>query len=133
MSLEYSSDHFAAAAAARGYPIAKGAVAGERPAPARERASSVPANAGSPVKEINLTAQCLQECQDGTATNYILEERKARKKREALEVAMSKQQPAPLTEQQAKDKLEWEAQRVERLQQTTQTLRQNDAAPHMSV
>ena len=131
--MEYSSDHFAAAAAARGHPIAKGGGGGEQPTPARERASSVPPNAGSPAKEIDVTLQCLQECQDGTATNYILEERKARKKREALEVAMSKQQPAPLTEQQAQDELEWEAQRVERLQQATETLRQNDAAPHMSV
>ena len=133
MSVQYSAEHFAAASAARGYPVSAGAVAAERTAPARERANSVPANAGSPAKDVDLTSQCLQEVQDGTATNYILKERQARKKREALEVAMSKQQPTPLTEQEAKNELENEARRVESLQMTEQILRQNDQAPHMSV
>ena len=66
--------------------------------------------------------QCLQEFQDGKSTNYILRDRKARKQKEALEVAQSMQQPPSLTPQQAQEELELQAQRVERMQQAIETM-----------
>ena len=85
--------------------------------------------------------QIMQEAQEGTATNYILRDRKIRKQKEALEVARAKQQPAPLTQSQAKEQLENEAKRLERLQQAVETVKQTEneraktggVAPHMSV
>ena len=104
-----------------------------------ERAKSEPRL--SPPKEVDITMQIMQEAQEGTATNYVLRDRKIRKQKEALEVARVKQQPAPLTQSQAQEELENEAKRLERLQQAVETVKQTEneraktggLAPHMSV
>ena len=119
-SMEITSDNFERAAVARDSNKPSPPVI--ELSPVRERAKSEPRNTGSPVKEIDVTMQCLQEFQDGKSTNYILRDRKARKQKEALEVAQSMQQPPSLTPQQAQEELELQAQRVERMQQAIETM-----------
>ena len=147
MSSEWRTQDYQMALESRGQPVlgtvsavsqgtAQGAAS---PQHKPERAKSEPQL--SPPKEIDLSTQIMQEVQEGTATNYFLQDRKARKQREALEVARTKQQPVPLTTSQAQEELENEAKRLERFQQAVETIKQTEheraksggVAPHMSV
>ena len=102
--------------------IVKGVAPVFQLSPVRERAKSEPRNTVSPIKEADVTMQCLQEVQDGTATHHILQDRKARKQREAIEMARSLQQPAPITEEQAREELKLQAERAEKMQQASEMM-----------
>ena len=94
----------------------------------------------SPPKEIDLTTQILQETSEGKTTNFILQERQERKKKEALDVARGIQ-GAALTPGEAQEELELEAKWLERIQQAVEHIKQEEnersktggVAPMMSV
>ena len=74
------------------------------------------------------------------STNFILQERQERKKREALEMTRG-MQTASMSEEEIQDSIELEAKRLERLQQSVEWIKQTDeeraksggVAPMLSV